>query len=842
MIAGVELFFSLFNNLAIFIALVTVYGYLLRQFKRAIWFRRQILFGLSFGVFAIGCMYAKIPVFEGVIVDQRNAIVALSGAFGGPISAIISASLAGSYRIYLGGSGAFAGVVGVFLSAIAGIVLNKFPRCFRSTQPAAVSSAFATLIILPGFLFVKDLQTGWELLKEMSMPYGLAIFCGIFLVGLLLNKEEERFSFEQAFRESKERLDLALSGANEGLWDWYIKSDILHFDSRYYTISGYEPNEFPATFDEWEKRVHPDDIQQIKLSVSQYLSGELPNYDVEFRFLRKTGEYMWIQGKGKIVAHDEKGNPTRFIGTHSDISDRKQIEQFLRFTQFSYDRAAIGIYHITSDARISNANRQAAKNLGYTIEELSSMSIFDIDPLVNNDNWGEIWQSLCKDGFDNFETIHKRKDGKEIPVEIASNLLEYNGQQFSIAFVKDITERKEAENELKKLRNYLENIINSMPSALIGVDSKSNVTQWNRKAEKLTGISTDGAHGQAIDSVFPWFSTQMDKIQKSLTSKEIQRISKALYKEKNGEPRYEDITIYPLITNGVEGAVIRIDDISEKVRMEEVLIQNEKMLSLGGLAAGMAHEINNPLAGVMQNANVLNNRLTNPELPANIKAAKSFDTTMESIQGYMKERDIPRMIKAITDSGSRMASIIENMLSFARKGDSSFSTHDPVALLDKSIELAGTDYDLKKEYDFKSIQIKKEYEETLPSIACEGSKIQQVFLNLFNNGAHAMFARSKSENTISPQFILRLSHKKEIRMLQIEIEDNGIGMDKAACKRIFEPFFTTKPVGIGTGLGLSVSYFIITENHKGTIEVVSEPNKGTNFIIRLPLNRKIKGE
>ena len=110
----------------------------------------------------------------------------------------------------------------------------------------------------------------------------------------------------------------------------------------------------------------------------------------------------------------------------------KQREKSLRFTQFSFDKAAIGIYYIGSDAKISNVNEQAADNLGYTIEELSQMSIFDIDPLVNEDNWGGIWQNLCNLGRDNFETIHKRKDGKEVPVEISSNLLEYEEKKFSM--------------------------------------------------------------------------------------------------------------------------------------------------------------------------------------------------------------------------------------------------------------------------------------------------------------------------------------------------------------------------------------------------------------------------
>jgi len=275
-------------------------------------------------------------------------------------------------------------------------------------------------------------------------------------------------------------------------------------------------------------------------------------------------------------------------------------------------------------------------------------------------------------------------------------------------------------------------------------------------------------------------------------------------------------------------------DITRRKKMEALMVQNEKMLSVGGLAAGMAHEINNPLAGMMQTASVMENRLTKTDIPANLSAAKEVGITMGAVKAFMEKRDILRMVKAINTSGQRMVSIVENMLSFARKSDTLISTHNPAELMDKIIELAATDYDLKKQYDFKTIKIIKEYEDNLPLIPCEGAKIQQVFLNILRNGSQAM----QETKTASPCFVLRLLRDPKAGMLQIEIEDNGPGMDEAVRKRIFEPFFTTKPVGMGTGLGLSVSYFIITENHGGTLNVISEPGVGARFIIRLPLERK----
>jgi signal transduction histidine kinase len=111
-------------------------------------------------------------------------------------------------------------------------------------------------------------------------------------------------------------------------------------------------------------------------------------------------------------------------------------------------------------------------------------------------------------------------------------------------------------------------------------------------------------------------------------------------------------------------------------------------------------------------------------------------------------------------------------------------------------------------------------------------------MNILKNGAHAMF---ENPDQLNPEFTVRIQHEKSSGMLKIEIEDNGPGMDTPTCKRIFEPFFTTKPVGVGTGLGLSVSYFIITENHGGTLTVRSDPGNGTTFIICLPIAGKNTG-
>ncbi len=275
-------------------------------------------------------------------------------------------------------------------------------------------------------------------------------------------------------------------------------------------------------------------------------------------------------------------------------------------------------------------------------------------------------------------------------------------------------------------------------------------------------------------------------------------------------------------------AIIR--DITERNQSQRIMIQAEKMLSLGGLAAGMAHEINNPLAGMMQNAQLIENRLSR-NLPVNEKAAEEAGTTLSSINAYMESRNILKFLKAITSSGIQAAKIVENMLRFARKDHSEKSSENIVTLLDHTIELAQSDYNLKSSYDFKHIQIIKEYESDVVLVSCHGSSLQQVFFNIIKNAAEAL-SHSPAKNTAS-ELIFRIMTKNG--NARLEIEDNGPGVEENMKKNIFEPFFTTKRPKEGTGLGLSVSYFIIVKDHGGEISVESEMGKGTKFIIELPL-------
>ncbi len=180
--------------------------------------------------------------------------------------------------------------------------------------------------------------------------------------------------------------------------------------------------------------------------------NRLQPWHYEGRFVKPSGEQLWFSGHANFQT---EGETVVLNGVLMDITERRLMEEALRMTRFCFDKASIGIYRIGPEARILDINEEAARILGYTLEEMKSMTLYDIDPLLKSDDLSLIWERLSNNKVDRFERIHRRKDGVEIPVEITSNLLEYDGQKFSISFALDISHRRQAEKEAKRLEQAL---------------------------------------------------------------------------------------------------------------------------------------------------------------------------------------------------------------------------------------------------------------------------------------------------------------------------------------------------------------------------------------------------
>jgi len=390
----------------------------------------------------------------------------------------------------------------------------------------------------------------------------------------------------------------------------------------------------------------------------------------------------------------------------------------------------------------------------------------------------------------------------------------------------EIARHEITEELLQETQEYLHGIINSMPSIIIGVTQDGVVTLWNRGAQQAFGIHAEEILGLPLFEIFPELPANIDMVQKAIDSGEA-LIKENLRQGEGSQAIYSDLAVYPVVQDEFGGAVIRLDDITMKVRLENMMIQNEKMLSLGELAAGMAHEINNPLSAIMQGVQNIRRRLS-VDMPANQQVAEHLEVDMPALEAYMQQRGIPRFLAMVEGAGERAANIVTNMLEFSRSNSVQHSLVNINELIEHSLDLAISTFDIPSSIGKQRIRINKRLAEDIPAVLCSGAEIQQVLLNLLRNASQAMSDMAIADPEIS------ISTKQLAASIEIRVKDNGPGMEEDVRQHIFEPFYTTKSTGKGTGLGLSVSYFIITEHHQGSIEVESEMGKGSEFIIRLP--------
>lgn len=535
-----------------------------------------------------------------------------------------------------------------------------------------------------------------------------------------------------------------------------------------------------------------------------------------------------------------------YLGMRSRILERQRaeaaLEKLRREQEQILSAAGEGIYGVDSNGITTFVNPAAAKMLGWKPEELIGSRQHSTIHHTRPDGTpypeeecpisAAVYDGKIHEGTDEW---YIRKNGSTFPVDFISTPVIQNGKVVgAVVTFADISERKKAEEDMARAQLYLQNIIDAMPSILVGVDMRGRVTQWNKEATKVTGFEPEEAYGKNLEEVCPMLTDKKTEILGAVEQQNVRRFESVYCKPHEGEGYYTDIIIYPLSLADYQGAVIRIDDVTERVMMEDRLVQSEKMTSVVGLVEGMAHEINNPLGGIIQGAQNVVRRLS-PELAKNIEIAEKYGVDLANVQSYMAERQIPKFLEGIRSSGRRAADIVSYMLQFSQVHQAPKEMRNLERLLDSLIETILSNEEYIKKYHFDRISIVKEYAPEMPDVPCISSEIEQVMRNVIRNAAQAIF--DQEAQPAEPKITLRTRYETEKKMVLIEVEDNGVGMDENIQRRIFEPFFTTKPPGEGTGLGLAVSYFLITVAHQGLMDVESVPGMGTKFSIRLPLRK-----
>jgi len=349
--------------------------------------------------------------------------------------------------------------------------------------------------------------------------------------------------------------------------------------------------------------------------------------------------------------------------------------------------------------------------------------------------------------------------------------------------------------EIARLKDFSENIVESLNVGVLAVDLGGLVESWNTRMEQLFNVKRQDAVGRQLRSLLP------EELAGEIAARRDEEQITGIYKQRlhhQGKFLTLNVSITPLVSKSGEriGRLLLFDDVTQRERMEEQMTQTEKLTSLGLLAAGVAHEVNTPLAVISNYIQML---------------AKQMPT------------DDPRhsIIEKIVKQTFRASEIVNNLLNFSRTGAAELADIDVNRVVEETLSLVA--HPLKT----SQIHIVKQLGDSLPPVRGSANKLQQVFLNLFLNARDAMPAGGMLE-------VRTATHNGSV---EIEIADTGAGIPREHIHRIFDPFFTTKSNGRGTGLGLSVSYGIIKE-HAGKIDVRSTPGKGTSFHVEFPALRK----
>ena len=360
-------------------------------------------------------------------------------------------------------------------------------------------------------------------------------------------------------------------------------------------------------------------------------------------------------------------------------------------------------------------------------------------------------------------------------------------------------QQKQQTDELALLKEFNESIVESVNVGLLAVDEDGRVTRSNSTFEEMMGLGREQTVGMLVEEIFDQsFALNLENIlgKSRWHLTEIRNAYKLHTYDREGRSLILNVAVAPLrsVSNQQTGAIIVLENVSSRVKLEQTLQQSEKLSSIGLLAAGVAHEVNTPLTGVSSYTQMLLGMI--PET----------DPKHALLQKMQRQTD-------------RASNIVGNLLNFSRTGHAEeFGEAEINKLLTDTLQL------LEPQLRKSNIEIVKDYADDVPPIACSGGKLQQVFTNLILNARDAMFGGGT---------ITLKTYANGHDTVVVEVIDTGEGIPAENLTKVFDPFFTTKGVGNGTGLGLAVSYGIIQE-HNGTIEAHSLVGEGTTFRMVFP--------
>lgn len=381
------------------------------------------------------------------------------------------------------------------------------------------------------------------------------------------------------------------------------------------------------------------------------------------------------------------------------------------------------------------------------------------------------------------------------------------------------------------IQEFFSSIIESMPSALITVDANLQIKQINQNALAISNAADTSVLNTAVFESFPMLQSYSNEIITALKESRTVTLERVPYLDEDLNSYYK-VSCYPLSAIP-DVVVIQIDDVTQRELLEQRVLQTEKMHSMDGLAAGIAHEVNNPLSAIINGVQNISRRLSLTR-PANQETANALNVDLAKVNEYLEQREITFFLESIEEGALRASNIVSNMLKFSISEVHSSEPCDINLLLEQSLKFVEKDYTLNNQSSFKDIKTELKLDSTLPQVKVLPMELQQVFVNLLRNAEQAISAR-KLEASADYQGKITIETKIEDGVVAVVIADNGCGMTDKVLRKVFDPYFSTRQKTGGHGLGLSTVYRIIKSLLEGEIEVRSAVNVGTQFIISLKL-------
>jgi two-component system, cell cycle sensor histidine kinase and response regulator CckA len=560
--------------------------------------------------------------------------------------------------------------------------------------------------------------------------------------------------------------------------------------------------------------VLPEDWPLVGQNIHRRITGTLTSVHYEFRGVKKDGSMIDIEAYGYATTYDGR---SAVIGTLLDITKKKQSDLMIKQAEQLYrgifENAIEGIFQTTVDGRMIASNPALATMLGYSSPEeyITSVSDLKSQHYVNPDHRQVFIDTIEREGIArSFECQLYKKNGDILWVVMNARAVRNpdGSTKYYEGTIEDITEQKKAADSLRSLNDFKQAIIENAPVAIFTLDKKGRFTSVNPALAELSGLGERAAEKLLgfnwLTNAFTIKSGLAKYIRKGLKGEAFQLWDFPFITYRGDRSIYMDFKGVPLRsrTGTIDGLLCIIEETTDRVKTRAKLMQDTKISAIGRLAAGAAHELNNPLATLVAFAEI---------------ATDVVQSSRQTSATPLDAGQLAYCLDIIQQQAFRCKNVINDLLSLSRKDGLEIADVDVNNLIGIIVGSVN--------FDARGIVVQSELLPSLPMARADLSALRQVIVNLVHNAMDAVEGRMDAAIWVRTYF--------DGGMLNIEVSDNGIGIPPTILEKIFEPFFTTKETEKGIGLGLSLSFEFL-KSMNGTISVTSEPGSGTTFTVTLP--------